>query len=186
MGKPCPLAPAVTQDYSEAPCKSIYRCEFKSSSLKPVWFFTLIILQIKYARSNKASKQVQMTLLVSWKGAASQRKTLQVEKNGQDINRSSPPPQENNRWKTKSHKTYIVLHFPAGIGVDRKPSLLVLGLDVGVLGCQGVLDLQAGRHTGNLAVARVCQHSGQFHQEGRLGREEGSAPTPACLPAPPH
>lgn len=93
------------------------------------------------------------------------------------------PLRANNRRRTESHPTYVVLDFPAGVGIDGEPSLLVLGLDVGVLGGQGVLDLQASRHAGHLAVAGVCQHSGQFHQEGRLGREEGSAPT---LPAPTH
>lgn len=88
------------------------------------------------------------------------------------------PPRENDSRRTNDHQTYVVLDFPAGVGVDGEPSLLVLRLDVGVLGRQGVLDLQAGRHTGNLAVAGVCQDSGEFHQEGRLGREQGSAPTP--------
>ena len=101
-----------------------------------------------------------------------------MEKDGQDNHRSSPS-RENTRQRTQSCPTYVVLDFPAGVGVDREPSLLVLGLDVGVLGRQRVLDLQAGRHAGNLAVAGVCQHSGEFHQEGRLGREEGSAPAPA-------
>lgn len=102
--------------------------------------------------------------------------TPQVEKDRQDAHRSR---EKTTGGEPKNHQTYVVLDFPAGVGVDGEPSLLVLGLDVGVLGRQGVLDLQAGRHAGNLAVAGVCQHSGQFHQEGRLRREPRSAPTPA-------
>lgn len=97
-----------------------------------------------------------------------------------------PRGEETRREGAKRDPTYVVLDLPAGVGVDGEPSLLVLSLDVGVLGGEGVLDLQAGRHAGNLAVARVCQHSGQFHQEGWLGREPGSAPPRRgkSLPAP--
>ena len=85
--------------------------------------------------------------------------------------RASPPPRELNGLRARQEGeggTHVVLDLPAGVGVDGEPSLLVLSLDVGVLGGERVLDLQAGRHPRHLAVAGVGQHSGQFHQEGWL------------------
>lgn len=64
--------------------------------------------------------------------------------------------------------SYVVLDLAAEAGVDGQPSLLVLRLHVRVLGGQGVFNLQPGRHTGHLGVARVGQHLGQLYQEGGL------------------
>lgn len=61
---------------------------------------------------------------------------------------------------TKPEDSHVVLDLAAEACVDGQPSLLVLGLHVGVLGGQGVLHLQPGRHAGHLGVAWVGQHLG--------------------------